>query len=91
MTRIVYRLAKRGWPRGVRFTRTPRVVLRCLTDAGLRRLSTRTPHALGGRFPAILIDHPTGFDLGALAKAFDRTFGSRQHGRVSPGRAIMLF
>jgi DNA-binding MarR family transcriptional regulator len=70
MTRIVDRLASDGLVERVRFDKDTRVVLAVLTDAGLRRLRHAYPTHLAG-VRRYVIDHLDGFDLGALAKAFD--------------------
>lgn len=70
MTRIVDRLATGGLAERVRFDKDTRVVLAVLTDAGLRRLRRAYPTHLAG-VRRYVIDHLDGFDLGALAKAFD--------------------
>jgi DNA-binding MarR family transcriptional regulator len=71
MTRIVDRLAKDGLVERVRDDEDSRVVIAVLTDAGLRRLKHAYPVHLGG-VRRYVIDHLDGFDLGALAKAFER-------------------
>jgi DNA-binding MarR family transcriptional regulator len=70
MTRIVDRLATEGLVKRVRFDEDSRVVLAVLTDAGLRRLKHAYPTHLAG-VRRYVIDHLAGFDLGALAKAFE--------------------
>jgi DNA-binding MarR family transcriptional regulator len=75
MTRIVDRLASDGLVERVRFDKDTRVVLAVLTDAGLRRLRHAYPTHLAG-VRRYVIDHLDGFDLGALAKAFDH-FGEQ--------------
>jgi DNA-binding MarR family transcriptional regulator len=75
MTRIVDRLAKDGLVERVRDDEDTRMVIAVLTDAGLRRLKRAYPVHLAGVRRSVL-DHLDGFDLGALAKAFER-FGDR--------------
>ncbi|MDP9332308.1 MAG: MarR family transcriptional regulator [Actinomycetota bacterium] len=71
MTRIVDRLAKDGLVQRVRDDEDTRMVIAVLTDAGLRRLKHAYPVHLAG-VRRNVIDHLDGFDLGALAKAFER-------------------
>jgi DNA-binding MarR family transcriptional regulator len=70
-TRIVDRLAKDGLVARVRDDEDTRMVIAGLTDAGLRRLKHAYPIHLGG-VRRYVIDHLDGFDLGALARAFER-------------------
>jgi DNA-binding MarR family transcriptional regulator len=70
MTRIVDRLATEGLVKRVRFDEDSRVVLAVLTDAGLRRLKHAYPTHLAG-VRRYVLNHLAGFDLGALAKAFE--------------------
>jgi DNA-binding MarR family transcriptional regulator len=76
MTRIVDRLAKDGLVERVRDDEDTRMVIAVLTDAGLRRLKHAYPVHLAG-VRRCVIDHLDGFDLGALAKAFER-FGDAE-------------
>ncbi|MDQ1510625.1 MAG: hypothetical protein QOG50_2469 [Actinomycetota bacterium] len=76
MTRIVDRLAKEGLVERVRAGEDTRQVIAVLTDAGLRRLKHAYPVHLGG-VRRYVIDHLDGFDLGALAEAFER-FGDSE-------------
>jgi DNA-binding MarR family transcriptional regulator len=71
MTRIVDRLAKQGLVERVRAEDDTRMVIAVLTDEGLRRLKRAYPVHLAG-VRRYVIDHLDGFDLGALAKAFER-------------------
>jgi DNA-binding MarR family transcriptional regulator len=70
MTRIVNRLATDGLVKRVRCDEDSRVVFAVLTDAGLRRLRHAYPTHLASARRHV-IDHFAGFDLGALAKAFE--------------------
>jgi DNA-binding MarR family transcriptional regulator len=71
MTRIVDRLVNDGLVERVRSDEDTRVVIAVLTDAGLRRLKHAYPTHLAG-VRRYVIDHLDGFDLGALAKAFEQ-------------------
>jgi DNA-binding MarR family transcriptional regulator len=71
MTRIVDRLAKQGLVERVRADDDTRMVIAVLTDDGLRRLKRAYPAHLAG-VRRCVIDHLAGFDLGGLAKAFER-------------------
>jgi DNA-binding MarR family transcriptional regulator len=77
MTRIVDRLAKDSLVERVRDDEDTRMVIAVLTDAGLRRLKHAYPVHLSSvrRF---VLDHLDGFDLDALAKAFERIGHSRR-------------
>jgi DNA-binding MarR family transcriptional regulator len=70
MTRIVDRLAAQDLVEKVRFDEDTRGVFAVLTSGGLRRLKHAYPtHVAGVR--RYVIDHLAGFDLGALAEAFE--------------------